>query len=175
LSDTPLTGDRIRAYLIETADLLPKGEPQSIVVVGGSLLALLGLREATSDVDSLTHIGEALGTAASVIAERHDLTPRWLNDSAAAFRPRTFDDQACSVMIDHPQLRVLGAPLQQVFLMKLSAARTVDVADLRTIFGESGFDSPAQAAELFYQAYPHAERDEHLVEFIIRSIGARGP
>ena len=41
--------------------------------------------------------------------------------------------------------------------MKLFAARTVDVADLRTIFGESGFASPAQAAELFYQAYPHAE------------------
>jgi hypothetical protein len=173
VSDVPLTGDRIRAYLLETAELLSPGDPQTIVVAGGSLLAMLGVREATSDVDSLTHISEALATAAGAVAERHDLTPHWLNDSAAAFRPSTFDNAECSVIIDHPQLRVLGAPLQQVFLMKLFAARAVDIADLRTIFSESGFDSPEHAAELFYRAYPHVERDEHLVD-LIRSMGIGG-
>jgi|HubBroStandDraft_1064217.scaffolds.fasta_scaffold365202_1 hypothetical protein len=57
--------------------------------------------------------------------------------------------------------------------MKVFAARAADVGDLRTIFSKSGFDSPEQAAELFFRAYPHVERDDHLVAFI-RSIGIGG-
>ena len=57
MPDPILTPDRIRAYLIEVAELLPDGSPQCIVVVGGSLLALLGFREATNDVDSIRRMG----------------------------------------------------------------------------------------------------------------------
>ena len=38
------------------------------------------------------------------MAERHDLTPTWLNHSASAFRPATFDDADCDVLIEHPRL-----------------------------------------------------------------------
>jgi hypothetical protein len=170
-----LTPDRIRAYLIEVAELLPDGSPQCIVVVGGSLLALLGFREATNDVDvdSIKRIGESLRDAVAQVADRHGLAPRWLNDSAAGFAPQTFDEAACTVELDHPRLRVLGAPLQQVFVMKLFASRAVDITDLTAIWSECGFESPEQAADLYHDAYPHLEWDEFLVDDI-RAIAERG-
>jgi Nucleotidyltransferase of unknown function (DUF6036) len=172
--DPLLTAERIRAYLIEVAELLPDGGPQCIVVVGGSLLALLGFREATSDVDSIKRIGKSLEDAVAQVADRHGLAPRWLNDSAAGFAPQTFDEAACTVELDHSRLRVLGAPLQQVFVMKLFASRAVDIPDLTAIWSECGFESPEQAADLFHAAYPHLEWDEYLVDEI-RAIGERGP
>lgn len=173
MPDPLLTPDRIRAYLIEVAELLPDGSPQCIVVVGGSLLALLGFREATNDVDSITRLGLSLKDAVEQVADRHGLAPRWLNDSAAGFTPRTFDEATCTVELDHPRLRVLGAPLQQVFVMKLFAARAVDITDLTAIWSECGFESPEQAADLYFAAYPHLEWDELLVDDI-RAIGERG-
>lgn len=172
MPDPLLTPDRIRAYLIEVAELLPDGEPHCVVVVGGSLLALHGFREATNDVDSIKRLGATLKAAVAQVADRRGLAPRWLNDSAAGFIPQTFDEAACTVELDHPRLRVLGAPLQQVFVMKLFAARATDITDLTAIWSECGFDSPEEAAGLYFAAYPHLERDE-LIIHDIRAIGER--
>ena len=68
MPDLLLTPDRIRAYLIEVAELLSDGSPQTIVVVGGSLLALLGFREATNDVDSIKRLGTSLKDAVAQVA-----------------------------------------------------------------------------------------------------------
>lgn len=49
-----LSGDQIRALLEEVAGQLnPAREQTTVLVVGGSLMALHGLREATEDVDSI--------------------------------------------------------------------------------------------------------------------------
>ena len=141
-------------------------------MVGGSLLALRGFREATNDVDSIRQLGASVKKAVAQVGERHGLAPRWLNDSAFAFYPQTLNGEDCTVELDHPRLRVLGAPLQQVFVMKLFAARAVDIADLTTIWSECGFESPEQAAKLYFAAFPHLESDEFLVEEI-RSIADR--
>ncbi|HEY9378579.1 MAG TPA: hypothetical protein VIQ02_15995 [Jiangellaceae bacterium] len=42
-----------------------------------------------------------------------------MNDSAAAFLPATFEPDECEALLDRRTLRVLGAPFDQVFLMKL--------------------------------------------------------
>jgi Nucleotidyltransferase of unknown function (DUF6036) len=167
-----LTAELIRTYLLEVAELLPDGDPQCIVVVGGSLLAVLGLREATTDVDTITRLESSLEAAVAEIATRHDLAPHWLNNSAGRYIPTTLHKEDCSVVIDHARLRVLGAPLQQIFVMKLFAARTVDIADLMVIWNECGFVSPEQAADLYHLAYPHLERDEYLADYI-RELAVR--
>ncbi|HEY7947042.1 MAG TPA: DUF6036 family nucleotidyltransferase [Acidimicrobiales bacterium] len=172
MPDPILTAEKIRAYLVEVADLLPHGSPQCIIVVGGSLLALLGFREATNDIDSIRKLGASVKEAVAQVAERHGLAPRWLNDSALAFYPQTLNEEDCTVELDHPRLRVLGAPLQQVFVMKLFAARAVDIADLTAIWSECGFESPEQAAMLYFAAFPHLAPDEFLVDEI-RAIAER--
>lgn len=162
-----LDGRTIRALLGEVAGRLPPEGPQHLVVLaGGSLLAWHGLRESTRDVDSLRPLAAELARAADEVGAAHGLPAGWLNARAAAFLPLTLDVEDCAVLFDHPRLRVLGAPLDQVFLMKLYAARDRDLDDLRALWPLAGFGSPQQAAEQFWQAYPHAPDDPYLANFI---------
>ncbi len=169
MPDTPLDASKIRAYLREVSEALPpEGPRHTIVVVGGSLLAFHGLRQTTLDVDTVGRIDQELREAVEQVAHVHDLPPAWLNDSAAAFRPQTFLDDDCEILLDLPRLLVLSAPLRQVFVMKLFAARgrTRDYDDLVALWPPCGFDSAEQAVELYRAAYPHEAEDPHLVEYV---------
>ena len=167
MPDVPLDGADIRRYLGEVAAALePAGRPHTLVLVGGALMALHGLRKTTADVDTIGRLDDELRAAVAVVAGRHDLAPRWLNASAAAFRPATFSEADCELVLEHPRLRVLGAPWHQVFVMKLFAGRAQDRDDLVTIWPHVGFASPAAAAVMYHEAYPHAEHDPYLVDFI---------
>jgi Nucleotidyltransferase of unknown function (DUF6036) len=169
MPDTPLNASEIRAYLLEVAEELPPAGPRhTIVIVGGSLLAFHGLRDTTLDVDTVRRIEQELRDAVARVARVHDLPTAWVNDSAAAFRPQTFVEEECEVLVEQPQLLVLGAPLRQVFVMKLFAARgrTRDYDDMVALWPGCGFDSAEQAVELYRAAYPHEMEDPYLVEYV---------
>jgi hypothetical protein len=130
-----LDGPIIRELLAEVAAALPSSSTQHIVIVaGGSLLAWMGLRDATEDVDSIQRLDAELRDAVASIATRHGLDTDWLNDRAAPFMPATFDVGRCTVLLEQPRLLALGASLRDVFLMKLYRTQPNDVADMRTIW-----------------------------------------
>jgi hypothetical protein len=78
--DQPLDSVAIGRYLHEVADELPADAQHTVIVVGGALLALHGLRDSTRDVDSVQRLDEQLAAAVARVAGRHDLAPKWLND-----------------------------------------------------------------------------------------------
>jgi hypothetical protein len=167
VSDAPLAGGDIADHLIEVADVLgPEGPEHVLVLVGGALLALHGLRESTRDVDSVRRLDDELTRAVAIVAERHELASKWLNSSAAAFLPETFDEAECEVILSHHRLRVLGAPFAQVFIMKLYASRAQDYDDMIELWPLTGFETPEQAENMFWIAYPHAPEDEYLLTLI---------
>lgn len=57
-----------------------------------------------------------LARAADEVGAANGLAAGWLYARAAAFLPLTLHPEDCAVLLDHPGLRVLGAPLNQVFL-----------------------------------------------------------
>ena len=169
MPDIPLNASDIRSYLSEVADALaPTGPRHTIVVVGGSLLAMRGLRPSTLDVDTLARIDADLADAVVAVARLHDLALNWLNGASAPFRPQTFVQADCDVLLDHARLLVLGAPLRQVFVMKLLAARvrSRDYDDLVALWPECRFESAEEAVELYRDAYPHEAEDPYLVEYV---------
>jgi len=84
--------------LTEVADRLgPEGPEHVVIVVGGSLLALRDPRQTTVDVDSVRRLDSELMTAVAAVAADHGLAPRWLNDSAAMFKPSTLRKGDCHV------------------------------------------------------------------------------
>lgn len=96
-----------------------------------------------------------------------------MNDSARPFKPQTLLEQDCEPLLEHPRLLVLGAPLEQVFLMKLHATRvrSRDYEDLLTLWPRCSFASPQAAVDMYYEAYPLAASDDFLVDFVSQ-IGA---
>jgi len=167
VSERPLGGDEIRSYLLEVADELAEAAAtHTVILVGGALLALRGLRDATADVDSITSFNDELQDAIQAVAARHGLAPKWLNASAAPFAPVGLNEADCSVVLKHPRLRVLGAPMKYVFVMKLYAARAPDYDDMVRIWSSAGFGSAEEATALFFDAYPHAPEDEFLTNWV---------
>ncbi len=167
MSQAPLSGDEIRGYLAEVAEELgADGPTRTVILVGGALLALRGFRDATHDVDTTRVLDAEIAEAVAAVAERHDLAPAWLNANAAPFLPATFDESECEMLFEASRLRVLGAPLDQIFVMKLYAGRAQDREDMISIWSHTGFTRAEAAAAVFWAAYPHSPADEFLVDFI---------
>lgn len=161
-----LNRDAILAYLRELADVLPADRQHRIVMVGGSFLALHGLREATRDVDSLERLGPELVEAAATLAARHGLPARWLNDSAAMFWPQGLAASMCTPVINHPRLLVLEPPARYVFAMKLYSTRAVDSADLRPLWPLTEFSTAHEAIAFMRDCYPIAGEDPFLADYL---------
>jgi hypothetical protein len=162
--------DEILESLGDVAELLaawiPEHPPTVLVVVGGSYMALQGLRHATADVDTITRLEVTVRDAVSVVARQRHLRPNWLNDYAKPFTPVGFRTEICDVLFDHPSLRVLGPPPDCIFLMKLYASRAPDFDDMVTLWPRCTFASASVAAECFVAAYPAALPDPDLIPYI---------
>lgn len=167
----PVTGPMLLAYLGEVAEELPAdGADRQIVVVGGARLAWLGLRDATRDVDSIVPLDDETAAAAATVGRRHGLGPTWLNSAAAAFIPAGGGGAHSEVILEHPRLRVIGASIDQVLLMKVFAGRATDTPDIRRLWPLSSFRSPEQFVVAFEEAYPHEEPDPHLGDWVARIV-----
>jgi hypothetical protein len=142
--------------------------PSVIVITGGALLALRGLRSATTDVDSISRLSPVVRTAAAEVARYRDLEPSWLNNRARSFIPATFDESTCEIELARSQLVVLGVSMKDLFFMKLHAARDRDLEDLELLWPHSGFRSAEQAVASYYLAYPDEPVDEFLDDFVRR-------
>jgi len=167
----PLDGETLLAYVQEVARELPDDAPRRrLVIVGGALLAWLGLRDATRDIDSASKIDDVLRAAVERVAVRHDLAPRWINDNAAPFVPHGFDPNGGEVIWADDRLEVIGAPIDQVFLMKVHAARASDLPDIRSLWPQSGFITVDEAAVAYSDAYPLETHDPYLADWIAQQI-----
>lgn len=82
------------------------------------------------------------------------------------FKPATLREVDCTTELERGRLLVLGAPFEQVFLMKLYASRGPDLDDLIALWPRCRFTSPEDAAHQFEAAYPHAEPDPYLADHI---------
>lgn len=174
---TLLDRDAILAYMSEVAAELPDRHHETVVVVGGSMLAVLGLRDATRDIDTAARHSGALAAAATRIAERHDLAPGWFNSNASAWAP---DDDVVSLVdeppvLELPTLRVHTASADAVLLMKVHASRPQDHPDIAALWPLCRFASFEAAADACNDAYAHlSDPDPHLAAHIQRIVEASG-
>lgn len=163
-----LTGEDIRSLLQEVAEELDDDTTRTLIMAGGSLLAWHGLRDSTHDVDTIALLDDDLRRAVAVVGARHGLAAHWLNDRARPFAPATLVLADCPVLMDHPALRVLGVPLEQLFLMKLDAARvrSADFGDMLRLWPLCAFRDEHEVVARYYEAYPNAIEDEFLGDYV---------
>ena len=112
------------------------------------------------------------------VAARHGLAADWLNDHAAPWAPATLDVSECEVLFAQGELRVLGLPLRDIFLMKLNRGDPPDLIDMRSIWplvsGE--FGSAAEVMVAYYAAFPNDDPadDPHLGDFVVTELSKGG-
>ncbi len=161
-------GKETLAALRSLADLLATQavEHETLIIVGGSYLALNDLRESTRDIDSVTRLQAATKRAILEIGQQHGYASDWLNDAAAAFRPTGLRIEDCAVLFEHQALTILGPSADWIFLMKLYAGRTVDHQDLTRLWPHTKFDTSNEVIERLRDAYPLAPDDPYLGEYV---------
>lgn len=176
MPDYLFTRDDIIANLAAVAEVLAAdNEPQVVlVVVGGSFLALQGLRMSTADVDTVSRIEQRqrLQAAIEAVAQSKGLRSTWLNDRARPFAPVGLDPADCEVLVEFESLLVVGPPPDFVFLMKLFAARTTDYNDMVALWPECSFATAVEVVDRYRAAYPHEANDPYLVEYVEQIIRA---
>jgi hypothetical protein len=170
--DTPLDREAIEHNLRLLGDRLGDlGARARLTVVGGSYMALLGLRASTMDVDTITRLDDVVRQAVADVGRELDLDPTWLNDRAFAFQPHV-EAGPGRVMFEHPNLVIEGPSAEVVFLMKLGRAEQRDRGDLIALWPRTSFATPEAAALAYSEAYPHVPEDAHLAGYIAEIAAA---
>jgi len=168
-----LTSDFIRTMLVvlnEQLDTLGSAQ-QTIVIVGGSCLALMGLRDATHDVDLVSQIDETLQIAIRDTALVEGLEMSWMNSSAMAFMAEDFEQSRCSLIMDLSRLKVLTLHVDDLFIMKVHAARNPqDFADLVLLWPRCSFVSANDVVGRYWVSYSMAYPDEFLHVYVQQVI-----
>jgi hypothetical protein len=166
-SHNRLTAASILKTLTEISEKLRADTHERIVIlVGGSALALNGLRETTEDIDSISHFDEELSQAIHDVGASFGLSRNWFNNRSRAFAPEFLNQDKCAVVVDFPGLQVLSLSLEDIFVMKINAARDRDIADLITMWPHVSFESSTEVVKAFRRAYPNAEHDEFLQDWV---------
>jgi hypothetical protein len=146
-------------------------EKQIMVVVGGSSLALMGLRESTRDIDLVTEIDDSLLAAIIQVANAFQISESWMNNSARFFAPGTAIMDRCSVFLDLSKLRIHFLHTDDLFVMKLYASRgPIDFADLVLLWPLCSFADAKSAVNHYWELYEGAYPDEFLEEYVQRIV-----
>ena len=146
-------------------------EKQEIVIVGGSSLALMGLRESTRDIDLVTAIDDSLLAAIIQVANAFQISENWMNNSARFFAPRNTSLDHCAIFLDLSKLRIHFLHTDDLFVMKLYASRgPIDFLDLVLLWPLCTFAEAKSAVNHYWDLYEGAYPDEFLEEYVQRII-----
>lgn len=149
-----MTADEIRLYLKELDDELRQKEVKGEVsIYGGAVMCLVyDARPATKDVDAVFKPTSEIRAAIDVIANRHDLSPDWLNDGVKGY----IVDHKQRVLFELPNLTVFVPEPDYLLAMKTLSARvdTFDQADVRLLIEKLGLGSPEEVFNIIEKYYP---------------------
>jgi hypothetical protein len=146
-------------------------EKQEIIIVGGSSLALMGLRESTRDIDLVTAIDDSLLAAIIQVANAFQISENWMNNSARFFAPRNTSLDHCSIFLDLRKLRIHFLHTDDLFVMKLYASRgPIDFLDLVLLWPLCTFSDAKSAVNHYWDLYEGAYPDEFLEKYVQRII-----
>ncbi len=137
-----------RAFTALGERLVARGVVADLFIVGGAAMALAyDANRVTRDVDALFVPHGVVLDEARKVAESLDLPFWWLNEQASSYISGQ-DDPAKRKVFDHPGIRVMAASPEHVLAMKVFAARSRDVADLRTLVAITGVTGVEEVLEL---------------------------
>lgn len=143
-----LTGPQIRRLLgLLNEELSRAGCVAELFLVGGAAMAVAYDRSrATRDLDAVFEPKEVVYEAAARVAEQEGLADDWLNDAVKGFLPGP--DEAATVVMELPSLRVRVASPSYLFALKAAAARVErDADDLKLLYRLCAFESVEEALD----------------------------
>lgn len=164
-----MNAEEIRHYLqLLGAELEQRGATGEIVLVGGAVMLLvIGNRETTKDIDAyFATEPSAIRVAAEMIAQRHHLSPNWLNDAVKGF---FYTQPPMTLWLEYPGLRVFVANPEYVLAMKSAAGRPEDVPDIEALAAYLHVTTADDVLEIVTRYIP-PERLSPRTQYLVQSL-----
>lgn len=165
-----------RAFNGLEKQLASRGVRAHVYIVGSAVLLMAHRRSRiTMDVDALSidHRDVVLACA-RVVAKEQGLRDDWLNDQVRwipTLPPRP--DPRAEVLHDSPHLVVTGASAPHILAMKVRAARTSDLEDVKLLMRQLDITTMQEVREIHGAVYPHDGipwRNEQRIEDCLRDL-----
>jgi hypothetical protein len=149
--------DLERAFTALGERLARRGVVADLFVVGGAAMALAyDATRVTRDVDAMFVPHGVVIEESRAVAEELGLPPWWLNEQASVYVSGK-DDPGKRRVFDHPNLRITVASPEHIFAMKVFAARTRDIDDLRRLAVLAEVHTVNDALRICRDFYPDEE------------------
>ena len=167
-----LTETELRAALSELAERLrSRGATGRVYIVGGAAMALAyDSDKLTRDIDAAIIEGHGpVIEAVRDMARARGWPSTWLNEQATPYMPTT-PDRHGNVVFDHPALKVVAASPEHMLAMKVRAARSTDVTDVRQLLARTGLSDARQVEALVESVFPEerlGERQQRWLEDLL--------
>ena len=171
----PFDREHLQALFSELAEELRRRDARAhVYIAGGAAMAMAWGRERTTqDVDArIDSAHDAMTASVRAVAKRHGLPSTWLNEQATTYFPAAPDRRA-PVVFDSPWLVITGASAEHLLAMKLEAARSGDIDDIRTLLGVLEIRTPGPAVEVHAALFPESNRLAEVRE-VLKAVLARG-
>ena len=111
-------------------------------------------RQADRDIDAAIIDGHgSVIRAVQEIARARGWPTTWLNEQATPYMPPAPDHHA-QVVLDHPALKVLVASPLHMLAMKVRAARSTDVDDVRRLLHTTGLSTVEEVELVVESVFP---------------------
>ena len=125
-----------------------RGVHGDIKLVGGAALVLQGIgNRPSADIDASYADPSAVNAVVSEMADDYDLSPGWLNSSAAAFIP----DNAAWVELEQLDgLTIQAGDIETLLAMKIAAERDKDTLDIARLLRRLNITNADDAVDLAY-------------------------
>jgi len=164
--------EELRLALAALVDLLVEAKVSSeIYVVGGAAFLLRGIdRRMTVDIDAKVTNATAVLAIAERLAMQNNWPSDWFNNSARIFVPFDTKYDLWQLYLEKEGVRVYLAPLDDLLIMKLNAAReNRDDEDLAFLFERLGLRTLAEIEILYESRSPGEVLPEKAIR-LVRNI-----
>jgi len=166
-----------RAFKALEKQLASQGVRAHVYIVGSAALLMAHRRsQTTMDVDALSiDHREVVLASARVVAWEHGLPDDWLNDDVrwVPILPPQPDPRA-EVLFDSPNFVVTGASARHILAIKVRAARTRDLEDIKLLMRQIGIATMQDVRDFHRAVNPHDEipwRSEERIKACLSELG----
>lgn len=156
------------AFKLLVTELEARGIETDIYVVGGAAFLFRAVkRRATVDIDAKISNYAAVTEVAKDLALTHAWPKDWINNSASIFIPLDTDYNKWEPYYASHIVRVWIAPLEDLLIMKLIAARpNRDIEDIAWLLESLKLDSVEQVFEIFERRVKGSTLSAKAVEIV---------
>lgn len=174
MSKDSLTRKELLSLLSELSnELTSRSVEANLYIVGGAAMVVAhDARDSTRDIDCRYTPKAIVDQISTIVRDKYDLSPEWLNDHASMFISPEVDDPSPIPIATKGGVRITAASAEMMLAMKLRASRPrLDGEDIAFLCRKLGITKTEEAVRVFEHYYPEGPLPKYAQPLLQEALG----